>query len=77
MDSAVKQRRREDAKIESKGIAGISPKPENLHLAGGPQSPVNLPFPGTFFASSRLGCSNPIVEFRMNPSSDFSTGFHR
>ena len=32
LDSAVKQRRREDAKIGDKGTACISPKPEHPHL---------------------------------------------
>jgi hypothetical protein len=64
LDSAVEQRRREDAKVENKGMAGISPKPEKLHLAGEPKSPLNLPFPDAFFASLRLSCSNPIAEFR-------------
>jgi hypothetical protein len=35
---------------------------KQIHLAGEPDSRLDLPFPDCFFASSRLGCSNPNAD---------------
>jgi len=56
--SPDEQRRREDAKEDNRGLGGISATQGIPHQAGECDSWLHLPFPGFFFASSRLRCSN-------------------
>jgi hypothetical protein len=54
MDAAVEQRRREDAKAENKATLAISPQLGTFTLQVNPNPHPDLPFPSSFFASSRL-----------------------
>jgi hypothetical protein len=47
-------------------MRGISPKLEAFTWQVNPYPASNLPLPGFFFASLRLGCSPPIAGFRFN-----------
>ena len=62
--SGMPQLNSEDAKAQNKAILATSSKSETFTWQVNPNPPPNLPFPVSFFASSRLCCSHPIAEFR-------------